>query len=171
MSAQGCQLIRDYQFLSKEQPSRQSEAEKGHDQMFSLLRQGKRYSELSKQEQRVVCKQLTLDYQQHKDWQTAWLLIYALNQNFTCVSQSDTVILLQKIEKNTEVSPSLQWLNTNQIELLKKLNTLQIKVNSFQIKNHNLKSQLNEAEEQLQDVISKIQALKVIETTINQKTQ
>ena len=165
LTVQGCQLMPIHSIANE------STQEQNQDQILSLLRQGSRYSDLSKKEQQTVCKRLTLDYQQHNDWQTAWLLIYSLNNNFKCVNLSKTITLLKSIQADIAVNPSLQWLNIQQLQLLNKHQSLQTRNNRYLRKNSHLKTQLNEAEIQLQNVISKIQALKVIETTINQKTQ
>jgi len=168
LTLQGCQLLSSPNLSAKVEST---EAELEQDQIHRLLRQGIRYDTLSTEERHVVCKRLKLDYQEHEDWQTAWLLIYSLNKNFDCINAKQTLILLKTIHAKKDFNLHLQWLNNNQIQLLNKLNRLQSRNNLFQRKNNSLKSKLNEAEVQLQDVISKIQALKIIETTINQKTQ
>jgi len=167
LTTQGCQLIPSYQSFKQ----KTTKAELDQDQINRLFRQGNRYNKLSKEEKKVVCKHLNQDYQKVADWQTAWLLVYSLNDDFNCVNLKDTLILLKVIQANKNLNTPLQWLNANQIKVLNKLNRLQTKNNKFQRKNNSLKGKLNEAEIQLQDVIAKIQALKVIETTINQKTQ
>jgi len=166
LTVQGCQFMPTKRALSNV-----STQEQNQDKILSLLRQGNRYSNLSTKEQQAVCKRLTLDYHQHEDWQTAWLLIYSLNNNFKCVNLNKTIALLKSIQTDITVNPSLQWMNIQQLKLLHKHQSLQLRNNKYLRKNSHLKTQLNEAEIQLQNVISKIQALKVIETTINQKTQ
>jgi len=168
LTLQGCQLLSPANVSAK---VKSTEAELEQDEIYRLLRQGKRYNTLTTEERYVVCKRLKLDYQEHDDWKTAWLLVYSLNKNFDCINSKQTLILLKSIQEKSGFNLHLLWLNTNQIQLLNKLNQLQSRNNHFQRKNNNLKSKLNEAEIQLQDVISKIQALKIIETTINQKTQ
>lgn len=168
VTIQGCQLLPPSHLLPK---VKFTEAELEQDQIYRLLRQGNRYSALTNEERDVVCKRLKLDYQEHGDWQTAWLLVYSLNSHFNCINFKQSIILLKTIQAKNDFNLHLKWLNNNQLQLLNKLNRLQSRNNIFQRKNNNLKSKLNEAEIQLQDVISKIQALKIIETTINQKTQ
>ena len=173
--AQGCQMLPSYPFYKAEErvteKVAETETDRQHDQIHSLLRLGKQYSKLSKEGLQDACKQLELDYLHQKDWQSAWLLVYLLNEDFNCVNQAKTLKLLKAIQSDKEFSTSLKWLNHNQIELITKLISLQTKNNNFKKKNNNLEKQLNETETQLQDVVSKIQALKVIETTINQKTE
>lgn len=165
LSLQGCQP------MPKRIAASNTTTEQSQDKTLSLFRQGNRYSELSPEEQQTICKRLLLDYQEHSDWQTAWLLIYSLNNNFKCVNLKKTIDLLKSIQSDITVNPSLQWMNIQQLKLLNKYQSLQSRNNRYLKKNGHLKTQLNEAEIQLQNVISKIQALKVIETTLNQKTQ
>jgi hypothetical protein len=143
-----------------------------------LLRLGNQYSKLTKEGQLIACKQLLIDHKVQGDWQSAWLIVYLLNDNFNCVNQAETLELLKTIELNKKVAVSLQWLNRNQINLLNNAISFQTEKNSFKRKNKNLKIklietklQLEQTETQLKEVISKIQALKIIETTINQKTE
>lgn len=138
-------------------------------QIIRLLRQGDRYEALNSAERLVVCKRLLLDYQQQADWQTAWLLIYALNDKFSCVGQKETIKLLHAIQEDKGTSPSLLWINRILIPNYKSLRTLQLQLNKYYSKNKGLRTQLQDAETQLQQVISKIQALKEIETSINKK--
>lgn len=174
--AQGCQLLPSYNFFKGEEESvteaeNENENERQHAQIHSLLRLGKQYSKLSKEGKKGACKELEADYQQQGDWQSAWLLVYLLNDDFNCVSQTKTLKLLKAIQLDKDFNSSLKWLNHNQIELISKLLSLQAKNNNYKKKNNNLEAQLKETGIQLQNVISKIQALKVIETTINQKTE
>jgi hypothetical protein len=173
--AQGCQILHSYPYYKVEKRETEkvaeTETDRSHDQIHSLLQLGKQYRKLSKEGLPDACKQLELDYLHQKDWQSAWLLVYLLNEDFNCVNQTKTLKLLKAIQSDKEFSTYLKWLNHNQIVLITKLISLQTKNNNFKKKNNALATQLNEAETQLQDVISKIQALKVIETTINQKTE
>lgn len=172
---QGCQLLN-----SSRPPTKEKVIETGeqHDQVHYLLRLGNQYSKLSKEGQQQACKQLIIDHKVQGDWQSAWLIVYLLNNNFNCLTQTESLQFLKTIELNKNVAVPLKWLNRNQINLLNDLISSQNKKNSFKRKNNNLKTELNnvkiqleQAEIQLKEVISKIQALKIIETTINQKTE
>lgn len=170
---QGCQLL---PLSPPKDGSAKSRLEQA--QLFRLFRQGERYSKLSAKEKKTVCKRLTLDFQKQDDWQTAWLLVYSLNDNFNCLGLEKTRNLLAAIQSTHNLNSTLRWLNNNQINVLNNLNTLQSKSNSFRAKNrlikknnNKLKKQLRKTKIELKDINHKIQALKEMETTVNQNTQ
>ena len=154
LSHQGCQNLTEY----RSHPAIQEE--RGNQELVNkLFLQGMQYQELSKQQQQTKCNKLKQDYQAQTNWQTAWLLVYSLNTNFSCINLNKTLDLLNDIQNTPGVNAQLLWLNKNQIQLL----------NNLQKKNNSLQNQLNETEIQLQQVISQIEALKAIETSINKK--
>ena len=132
------------------------------EELYSLLMQGKRYQQFSKLQQQTECRKLKHDYQIQSNWRTAWLLVYALNNDFSCVSLDETLEMLNTIQTAQNSTESLLWLNKNQIELLANLDKLQKKSAS-------LRKQLKKAQKRLKKANSKIQALKAIETSINKK--
>lgn len=173
LTAQSCQLLPLPPPKKESTKNRQDQT-----QLFHLFRQGERYSKLSTKEKKTICRRLTLDFQKQKDWQTAWLLVYSLNNNFNCLGLEKTRNLLVAIQSTHNLNSTLYWLNSNQINIFDNLNTLQSKNDSFQAKNKlikksnkKLKKQLNKTKTKLKDINHKIQALKEIETTINQNTQ
>jgi ATP-dependent Lon protease len=161
LTIQGCQFQNTRQ-SSPETPSEQ-------EQIYRLFRQGRQYAELNKDVQQTICKRLKKDYQTQADWQTAWLLVYSLNTKFNCVSQNETLALLKAINTALEPEGLLLWLNKNQLQSLNEINNLQSNINKQQNKNNRLKNQLAVTKKQLEEVNSKIQALKAIETSINKK--
>jgi hypothetical protein len=161
----GCQIPNTFQPSPETRATPTSEQE----QIYRLLRQGRRYAELNKPVQQSMCKRLKKDYQTQADWQTAWLLVYSLNVNFNCVSQKETLTLIKAINTALEPEGLLLWLNENQLRSHNKINSLQSKINRQLKKNKSLKDQLAVATKELEEVNSKIQALKAIETSINKK--
>lgn len=131
-------------------------------QIYNMLTQGMYYHGLEKQEQKGKCDQLKQDYKLHSQWQRAWLLAYSLNPDFHCIKLDKTLNLLETIQDTPEISPELDWLNRHEYQLLKLLQ-------QFKRKNNSLKNQLKDTKKELQEMQSKIQALKMIETNINKK--
>lgn len=164
LACQGCQVLSQYVPYSStaESPGKQ-------ELTVQLFSQSIRYKELPLLKKQEKCKSLKQRYQTDHDWQVAWLLAYSFNDGYACTSLKEKLLLLRLIQNTPDVSPQLLWLNNNQINLINKLQSLQAKVDKFQKKNYHLKHQLNDAEIQLKEVISKIQALKAIETNINKK--
>jgi len=169
----GCQFLAVFKtpFNHNDKPDYPVKVDSKQDPTLQLLALGNKYSAQSEQQQHALCKQLKLEYETQKEWQKAWLLIYSLNSNFNCISMSKSLHLLQSIQKPLKSEMPLYWLNNKQIQLLKSISYLQVKNKKIKLKNSHLKDQLNKVESQLQEITSKIQALKIIETTINQNTQ
>ena len=165
LSCQGCQTLSRYMPYS----TTADEPLSNHELMDQLFNQSIKYEQLTIAKKKERCTLLKQRYQTDNVWQVAWMLAYSSNNEYNCTSIKEKLLLLKLIQNTPDVSPQLLWLNNNQINLFNKLQALQAKVNRFQKKNYHLKHQLNEAEMQLQQVISKIQALKAIETNINKK--
>ncbi len=167
LTSQGCSTLSQYM-----SDATTRELSNDSDQISQLFNQGLQYQQLTKRQKQQRCKLLQQQYKTNADWHVAWLLAYSLNDNDNCISQKRTLELLIHIQNAADVNPQVLWLNKNQIQLfnkLHKLQQLQGKVDKFQKKNNKLQNKLNKAETQLQQVISKIQALKTIETNINKK--
>jgi len=175
LTSSGCQLLTDWETSFNNSAEKQDKVDVIEDpqleQSYQLLQLSNLYGGKSAKEQKIICEQLKDNYEVQKDWHTAWLIAYSVNSNFNCVNIKKTLGLLKNIQQQQQVSSLLYQLNYNQIQILKKLSYLQSKNWNFRHKNNILKKEITEAEIQLQEVIAKIQALKVIETTINQKTQ
>lgn len=131
-------------------------------QLYKLLVRGGRYAELEEQQRKIACKQLKEEYRIQADWQTAWLLVYAVNHNFNCINISRAIELLHIMVANPDTSTALQWMNSNQINVLNSLQELQIE-------KAKVSNRLKRAQRQLKQENSKIEELKAIETEINKK--
>jgi len=145
-------------------------------QVYDLLKRTQQYSVLNKKQSTRACQELTQEYDNNPDWQVAWMLVYALNSDFSCVKLGDAIKLIDTIQAQQSAGLQLQWLNKAKIKVLKD-------IKKQYNKNSRLRSQLKESERQLvitqeqmgiaQDQLielsSKIQALKAIENSINKK--
>ena len=131
-------------------------------QIYNLFIRGMRYSELDESQLKIACKQLKEDYASQADWQIAWLLVYAVNHNFSCISLNKASELLHAIEADPSVSNQLQWINHHQI------NVLDILQKSLTNK-ANLMVKLKKAQAELEQENNKIEELKAIESDINKK--
>ncbi len=164
MTATGCEAL-----TGLRPSSEKNQLSSEQDQIQRLIRQSKRYDELSKKQRMATCKRLKLDYETEKKWQTAWLLAYTLNDNFNCIKQNKTMELLKAIQSDLGMSTQLQWLNNNQILLLEQVAKLKDKNKFLRNQLKNTTAKLNQAEEDLKKEHLKIEALKAIETNINKK--
>ncbi len=147
-------------------------------QMQRLLNYGEQYNELGKEQRRSLCKKLKQDFKTQDNWETAWLLVYSLNDNFNCVSLKESLSMLNSIQNAKNPNKHLQWINKNQIKLLNNLNNFQKQNNKVHKRNRYIhtkldqsKQQLEELNAKLEELNAKIQELKAIETSIYKKTQ
>lgn len=131
-------------------------------QLYNLLVRGGHHAELGEQQRKIACKQLKEEYRIQADWQTAWLLVYAVNHNFNCINISRAIELLHIMAANPDTSTALKWMNSNQINVLNSLQKLQIE-------KAKVSNRLKRAQRQLKQENSKIEELKAIETEINKK--
>ena len=145
-------------------------------QVYDLIKRTQQYSILNKKQSMLACKELTQEYGKNPDWQVAWVLVYALNSDYSCVKLGDAIKLVDAIQTQQSAGLQLQWLNKMQIKVLED-------IKRQYNKNSSLRGQLNEskeqlaitqeqmeiAQEQLIELSSKIQALKAIESSINKK--
>jgi hypothetical protein len=157
LSSSSCQL-----HVSAQEPLLLSSESVEQEELYILLMQGKRYQRFTRLQQQAECAKLKQEYQNHAHWHTAWLLVYALNYDFSCVSLDETRDLLNTIQAATSSNNPLLWLNKNQIKSLTDLD-------KFQKKSNTLRRKLKHAQKRLKKANSKIQALKAIETSINKK--
>jgi len=133
-------------------------------EVYRLLMQGMQYHELNKPQQQEKCETLKINYQADEDWKIAWLLIYALNDDFACINATQSLDMLNKIQDLPDMNIQLKWLNGKHIKLLSQI----IKSNKHRDK---LAKQLRESKMKLQKESHKIEELKKIEANINKKIE
>lgn len=145
-------------------------------QVYDLIKRTQQYSVLNKKQSMLACKELTQEYDKNPDWQVAWVLVYALNSDYSCVKLGDAIKLVDTIQMQQGAGLQLQWLNKMQIKVLEDIKRQYNKNSSLrgQLKESKeqlaiTQEQMEIAQEQLIELSSKIQALKAIESSINKK--
>ncbi len=145
-------------------------------QVYDLLKRTQQYYVLNQKQRTLACKELRLEYDKNPDWQVAWLLVYALNSDFSCVQLGEAITMLGVIQTQQSAGLHLQWLNKEKIKILESMkeqynqnrrlrNTLKKSEEQLAI----TQEQIEIAQDQLVELSSKIQALKAIESSINKK--
>ena len=124
-------------------------------QLINLFAQSAKYHDFDNKKKQQLCEQFKQDYKQTSDWQAAWILVYGLNDNFKCMKLSESLTLLKTLQKSVEINSQLYWLNEQQIKLLADLLSSKRRIYSLSTK--------------LKKENSKIEALKAIESDINDK--
>jgi len=131
-------------------------------QLYSLLEQGMLQQNLNKNQKQLKCESLKQNYHQKADWQTAWLLVFFSNDEFSCINLHEKKEILNSLANSKELMQPLHWLTVNQSYLLSSISQLKKK-------NKVLKKQLNNAKKLIIESNQKIEALKAIEDGINKK--
>ncbi len=124
-------------------------------QLIDLFARSAKYHDFDNKKKQQLCEQFKQDYKQTSDWQTAWILVYGLNDNFKCMKLSESLTLLKTLQKSVEINSQLYWLNEQQIKLFADLLSSKRRIYSLSTK--------------LKKENSKIEALKAIESDINDK--
>ena len=139
--------------------------------IYDLLLTGEEYNKLNKNKKIKKCNQLKQAYQVQAYWQTAWLLVNAINDDFSCLNSVQTLNLLNTIKNTQTESTELLWLNNNQINLVSKLVESKQEIIESNLEINYLRRELEQSEQLLRQYFSKIQELKTIETNINKKLE
>ena len=137
--------------------------------IHKLFAQAKKYQQMTETQKQLQCSKLKQTYKIEPHWQSAWLLVNALNDDFKCINLTETITWVANIEKAQEISPAIRWLNNNQLHLLNQLKNKKIKMQTLFRKNKQLQLKTYRTETQLKQAIAKIKALKNIETHVNKK--
>ncbi len=175
----GCQLLKwPPTLFNNAPPAKVQQHIPEKTQLISLLEQSAKLTELNPQQQAAACPRLKNAYAKQASWETAWLLVYALNIDFKCMPLNKTLALLNEMQTLLIPFPELQWLNKSKTNTLKTIKSLQtsnirnkkrLKTKTRRLKQSQL--ELEATQNQLKEMQDKIQALKAIETRINKKTK
>ncbi|MCW8929862.1 MAG: hypothetical protein OQL19_06455 [Gammaproteobacteria bacterium] len=132
------------------------------------------FSSLPDKEKKIECDQLRFNYSVLNDWSSGWALAYAINEYPGCGKIDDGIKILKKIHNIKMNSKQIEWLINYQITLLTQRKTIGILKNQ----KHQLKQELKISNEELSNcqnekksMVLKIQELKSIETSINQRLE
>ncbi len=168
LTIQSCQtkLPRESQQKSSQQlliePEKKPAADLIKQQLYNFLKQGMQQHKLDKNQKQLKCESLKQNYHQKADWQTAWLLVFSSDAEFSCINLHEKRGILNSFANSKEVIQPLHWLTVNQNYLLSSISQLKKK-------NKALKRQLNNAKKLVIESNQKIEALKAIEDGINKK--
>ncbi len=137
--------------------------------IHKLFAQAMKYQEMTETQKQLQCSKLKQAYIMEPHWQSAWLLVNTLNDDFKCINLTETIIWVASIKEAQEISPAIRWLNNNQLHLLNQLKNKKIKMQTLFKKNKELQLKTYRTKTQLKQAVAKIKALKNIETHVNKK--
>ena len=116
-----------------------------------------------------TCTNYTKLYQQG-DWRAGWILALQVTEpnNNSCVNSEQAIQILTTLENQKKINPELLWLMHVHLSWLEGLEQQQKNVNQLKRAYSLKQSQMSELKQENQDLVEKLEALKAIETSINQ---
>ncbi len=143
-------------------------------ELDKLMAFGVYFSSLSNKEKKNECNQLRFNYSVLNDWSSGWALAYAINEYSGCGTINDGIKILKKIHDTKLNSEQIEWLISYQVTLLTQRKTIEILKRQKHQLNLDLKlskEQLSNCQDDKKNMVLKIQDLKSIETSINQRLE
>lgn len=117
----------------------------------------------------ATCKKYRQDYQQG-DWRAGWVLALHANETKTehCLNRKQALTILIKLEADKVIYPELLWLTHVHVEWINALQKEENSNNWLKREIDRKRARMTELENANQDLEAKLEALKAIETSINQ---
>lgn len=118
---------------------------------------------------KTTCAKFKKLYQQG-DWRAGWVLALHVpeSESKKCLNITEAVQILTTLESEKKIDPDLIWLNQYHLRLLHKLQQQTKEVSQLKSTMLNNKQQLVDLQNENQDLVEKLEALKAIETSIIQ---
>ncbi|OQK17339.1 hypothetical protein AU255_05505 [Methyloprofundus sedimenti] len=115
-----------------------------------------------------ACTNYTKLYQQG-DWRAGWILALQVTEPIkkSCVNSEEAIQILTTLENQNNINPELLWLLRVHLSWLEELKLQSKNVNQLKRAISRKQSQMHELEQENQDLVEKLEALKAIETSIN----
>ena len=116
-----------------------------------------------------TCTKYTRLYQQG-DWRAGWVLALQVSatNNKHCLDNTAAIQILETLESQKKIDPELLWLTQVHLNWLKELEQQTKSVSQLKRAANRKQSRVNELVKENQDLVEKLEALKAIETSINQ---
>lgn len=116
-----------------------------------------------------TCTKYRQLYQQG-DWRAGWTLALQATKTKSkhCLNNKQAIQVLSTLESQQEINPELLWLTQLHLSWLIKLDKQTKKINQLKRANSRVQTKSIELEKENQDLVEKLDALKAIETSINQ---
>ena len=117
----------------------------------------------------ATCTKYTRLYQQG-DWRAGWILALQLSDTKSkqCLSSKQAIQILTTLQSAAKIDPDLMWLTEVHLNWLIELEKKAKKVSQLRREISRKQAQVTELEAQNQNLVEKLEALKAIETSINQ---
>ena len=167
VSLLGCQgRSAFFQFSEKEPPSKPDSVVHQHEQ---IVEYGTKFALDYDVAPKTTCAKFKKLYQQG-DWRAGWVLALHIpeSESKQCLNITEAVQILTTLESEKKIDPDLIWLNQYHLRLLNKLQQQTKKVSQLKSAMRSNKQQIVDLQDENQDLVEKLEALKAIETSINQ---
>ena len=116
-----------------------------------------------------TCAKYTQLYQEG-DWHAGWILALQVTdtKNKHCLNSKEAIQILTTLESEKKINPELLWLTHVHLSWLGGLEQQAKKVSQLKRVISRKRALINELEKENLDLVEKLEALKAIETSINQ---
>ncbi|MCF6203216.1 MAG: hypothetical protein L3J59_06015 [Methylococcaceae bacterium] len=158
---QGCQSV---DFNPKDEHPQQNPS-----QFEQLAKFGSDFALQLDAKPKITCKKY-IQLHKNGDWRASWVLALTTVQpeNIQCVNINDAILVLTTLELQNKINPDLIWLNQSYLALLFKLQENKKTISLLNQSISNSSEHSSSLEEEKKELSKKIEALKNIETNINQ---
>lgn len=137
-------------------------------ELEQIIQYGAEFATEYKQDKKQACAKYLKLYEQG-DWRAGWVL--ALQSDPTkalpCLKTKESVQILKELESKNQINPDLLWLNQAYLRLLDKQRKQTKKIRWYRSSVSRHKKQINALKKQNKNQLEKLEALKAIETSIN----
>ncbi len=136
---------------------------------LDLLNQGDYYHHLTGKPYQNVCRQLLRLYTDKNSWHAGWLLTYSFSDKQSCITHKKRLTILKSLQKSGSLNKDIAWLNKAQIKTLQNIDRLKEKVDNYKTKTDKLQKDKESLKQKNLHLTAQIQALKLIENSINKR--
>lgn len=136
---------------------------------LGLLKQGAYYHQLTGKLYQSVCQQFLQIYTDKNSWQAGWLLAYSFSDKQSCITHKKRLAILKSLQKSKQLNTDIAWLNQSQIKTLQNIDRLKNKLTAYKNKNNKLQIEQQILQKKNKYLTAQIQALKLIENSINER--
>ncbi len=161
VSLTGCQSLPSNRFVEPVQAIPQN--------LEQISEYGAKFASEYKGAVKETCTKYTQLYQQG-DWRAGWIMALQVTETKLkhCLNSKEAIHILTTLETQKKITPELLWLTQIHLSWLNELELQAKKASQIKRAINRKQVQINELKKENQDLVEKLEALKAIETSINQ---
>ncbi|RLA16487.1 MAG: hypothetical protein DRQ62_16150 [Gammaproteobacteria bacterium] len=140
-----------------------------HTELAQLMEYGAKFASEYEGATKETCAKYKQLYQQG-DWQAGWILALHVTdtKQKNCLNSKQAIQILTTLESDNLINSEIIWLTHIHLNWLAELELQTKKASRIKRLINRKQVQINELKKENQDLVEKLEALKAIETSINQ---